>query len=342
MKYNSKIHCPCRQISILYEEFATATHKYHQVCSSNFVEQSWIQFLSVDNYMSILSRNDFRTAVGALFQLLSTLCQLSQSTIQKSINEFMAETFLSAEALSESHFLSQMNDITSQFENNTALRFSHTLELMRGFISSDAYVSSYSLNWYFWINEIDIYRSINIRSAPATVNNQCSCGTRYDCIDPDPFSLIMPGWVLGCSVLETLLRSTLEIFYNQTSIDYLENYLTTSDPTNYPERVYATAMNASSLISRFQPNTTIQHIVDHLFVEESAFNVSFASFYEQCDPLYCRYTVDQRKTVGYVVSRILGLYGGLTVTLHFAVPYIIRLVFKLKSYLCNNRVIPFH
>ena len=110
---------------------------------------------------------------------------------------------------------------------------------------------------------------------------------------------LMPGWVLGCSVLETLLRSTLEVLYNQTLIDNLEIYLTTSDPITYPTRVYAKAMN-TSLISQFQTNISFQVLVHALFVEQWHINVSFPSFYQQCIPLYCVYTINQHKNLLYV------------------------------------------
>ncbi|CAF5035592.1 unnamed protein product, partial [Rotaria sp. Silwood1] len=89
-------------------------------------------------------------------------------------------------------------------------------------------------------------------------------------------------------------------------------------------------MNAS-LISRFQLNTSIQLLVDALFIEQWHFNVSYPSFYEQCAPTYCHYTVNEHNNALHVVSQILGLYGGLTVSLRFIVPLIVELYYILKS-----------
>ncbi|CAF4412258.1 unnamed protein product, partial [Rotaria sp. Silwood2] len=119
-----------------------------------------MQFLFIDGYPTILAPTDFGIGGGAYFQLLSTLCKLAQAAIQKSIDEFQIKTFLSAQAISEIQFLSRMTDITSQFESNTASRFSHAIQLVRDFVHGNTFVSSYAFNWYFWLDDIQAQKTI--------------------------------------------------------------------------------------------------------------------------------------------------------------------------------------
>ena len=179
-----------------------------------------------------------------------------------------------------------------------------------------------------------------------TINGQFSCGTRSDCIEPaivysrssGTSYFIVLGWNVGCSVVDTLIRSTFECFYNQSCVDLLINYLTTLRPQMFIN-ISATAMDLLST-SRFFPNTTVQNIVNELFIEQWHINASYAAFYRQFAPTYCLYSVQERKNALYVVSQILGLYGGLTVSLRFIVPYIAAVLFKVKRHFAVNTVQP--
>ncbi|CAF1476588.1 unnamed protein product [Adineta steineri] len=78
----------------------------------------------------------------------------------------------------------------------------------------------------------------------------------------------------------------------------------------------------SSIANRFKRNTFIQFIADKLFIEEWKINISYSLFYNQCAPVYCSYITQKDDYVIYIISKILGLYGGLTVSLRFVIPII--------------------
>lgn len=93
-----------------------------------------------------------------------------------------------------------------------------------------------------------------------------------------------------------------------------------------------------SSTSRFFVNTTVQNITHPLFIERWHINASYAAFYRQCAPTYRLYSVRERENALYVVSKISGLYGGLTVSLRFIVPYIAVVLFKVKRHFAVNTV----
>ncbi len=66
----------------------------------------------------------------------------------------------------------------------------------------------------------------------------------------------------------------------------------------------------STANSRFQMNTTVDSIIDALFVDHWNINTSYPAFYNQCAPSYCSYSIETHNNLLYIILRIIGLYGG--------------------------------
>ncbi|CAF1541349.1 unnamed protein product [Adineta steineri] len=159
----------------------------------------------------------------------------------------------------------------------------------------------------------------------------CSCGTQRDCIDSGGihYSLnnikvsevfAIPRWNIECSVVETLLQSTFKCLYNQTYIDLLLYY-------------------ATSVYDQYT-NTLIQTIADELFIEEWKTNSYYSSFYNQCAPDYCSYKTQKDDYAIYIISQVLDLYGGFTVSLRYIISIITKIIFNNIKRCQNNRIIP--
>ena len=341
--YNT-FRCPCTNISLPHELYMTANATFHQVCSSDFVKQPWIKYLFGHSTWSFHYRADIRVRGAAYFNLLTTLCMLSETTVNNSIDQFLKEMFISSQIMSESEFVSQMDIITQQFKTVTSARFSRTLQLLRDITHGNTFISSFSLNWYWWVNQYDAFGTLPTQ--PVTLNNGCSCGTRSDCIESGGIfystsniqHFVMPGLYVGCSAVETLLRSTLECLFNQTCIDRLQYYAATVDQLSF-KPINVTAMNFT-IKSRFHRNTTLNDIINVLLVEQWNISFSYSAFYNQCAPVYCSYTFEKRSNFLFIISKVLGLYGGLTISLQFIIPYIVRLFFKIKNLSRSNIVTP--
>jgi hypothetical protein len=87
------------------------------------------------------------------------------------------------------------------------------------------------------------------------------------------------------------------------------------------------ALNISQ-ISNFSPNSTLQSLVDQLFVEKWSQKLNYSSYYAECQPQYCQYDINQRSAPLYIITSLLGLYGGLSVVLHFIIPFIVTFILK--------------
>ncbi|CAF4067976.1 unnamed protein product, partial [Rotaria sp. Silwood1] len=67
---------------------------------------------------------------------------------------------------------------------------------------------------------------------------------------------------------------------------------------------------------------TIEELTNELFLETWPTVISFSNYYNHCRPYLCAYTFTQRNIL-YVVTKVLGIYGGLTTVLRFCVPLIV-------------------
>ncbi|CAF4289798.1 unnamed protein product [Adineta steineri] len=344
ISHSKSLDCPCNKISIAYKDFIEINTTFHEICSSDFVNIKWINYLFYQGYWDEYERRDIRVRGSAYFLFLSNLCNISQTTINNVIEQFLNEIFINTKLISEPEFNIQIENIILQFQNETLTKFSRSLKLLRNIMNENAFVSSYFLNWYWWRDINSAFTTIPI--SPIIMKNGCSCGTQSDCIDSggiyyDTTSrqvFAMPGLHIGCSVVETLLQSTFECLYDQACINLLLNYITTvTNPYDY--RMNILALN-SSIVSRFKTNTMIQIIADELFIEEWKINSSYSLFYNQCAPAYCSYKIQKDDYAIYIISKILGLYGGLTVSLRFIIPFITKIIFNIIKRCRNNIIIP--
>lgn len=342
---SNSLQCPCKHMSVEHKQFMTVNNSFHQVCSSDFVKDVWLDYLFGDGLWYNYERSDLRVRGSAYFGFLSELCTISKETIDNSIKQFQAKTFVNAEIMPEYEFLSTTSAIKQHFETTVPTRFSRSLRLLRDITHGNAFISSYFLNWEWWVKPNKT--KVTFPTRPIILDNDCSCGTRSDCTKSGgiygSFSnteqhFSIPGWNVGCSSVETLLHSTLECLYNQTCIDIFVHYATTVNLT-YPTTINISAMKPT-LSSRFPMNTMIENIVDALFVEQWNISFSYTTFYKECAPIHCKYTVEKYSSFLDIMLRLLGFYGGLTISLRFIVPYLITLAFKIKNRFFTNAVTP--
>jgi hypothetical protein len=146
----------------------------------------------------------------------------------------------------------------------------------------------------------------------------CSCATSIACINLMFLnSQPVPGFFHGCSPLESTLRSTLTCLYNSTCLNQIIIAQSIIAPLN------------PLLLSRFSINTTVNDLAAESFVEEWTSHISYSKFFDKCHPSYCQYSVTSRHDLLFILTSVLGLYGGMTTVLYFLVPLLITLAGKV-------------
>ncbi|CAF2798883.1 unnamed protein product [Rotaria sp. Silwood2] len=185
--------------------------------------------------------------------------------------------------------------------------------MFRELAQGNELVSAYSTNWNLFVRNMTNNAIVYMK--PQWYGD-CNCATSAACTQPS--ELFLSGFVVSCFPLESFLRSTIECLYVQSCVDQMVSYV----GANYTPSV----LNNNS---RFVMNVSIDAIVQQMFIEHWSFNISFESFFEQCRPTSCSYTLIERHDLLDVATTLLGLHGGVTITLRFAVPLMVRLCYKL-------------
>ena len=140
----------------------------------------------------------------------------------------------------------------------------------------------------------------------------------------------VPGFIGGCYPLESLLQSNQECFFNQSCLQKVLSF--------FPHRNSTAFYALEADRTQYSPSTALKALVNELFIEHWSSNYSFMDYYSQCAPLSCTHNVDERNAPLYILTVLLGLYGGLTtVALRFGVFFIIDQWRKREIELSSGR-----
>ncbi|UJR22378.1 hypothetical protein I4U23_025440 [Adineta vaga] len=328
--HSTTVECPCTNISFPSTTFCQLEPIFHQICSSDFVSQDWLNIL----FLSYKTQNIFNmssyTFIGTAFtyfQTLKIMCDLTKEAVLDGRDLFLAKQVVSAHMPNYDIFNRQTVAALTAFKSSLSSNFVHTLHMLLGMAQGNGLVSAYSTNWDIFLPNMTKDATIYTK---ARVYNVCNCAISASCNQSSiPY---VPGYVVGCLPLQSLLRSTLECFYNQSCINMITSYV---NVLIVPQKLNLTN-------TRFLPNLLIDNLVQEMFIEFWSLNVSYEKFFQQCQPMFCSYKLIDRYNVLYVVTTIVGLYGGLTVLLKLVVPFIVRRLYDLfrQNRRINIQVLP--
>ena len=313
-------HCPCSQVSMVYSSFVDFTCDFHAVCASEFLSDFFLQQL-----FEIYNKLDLRDAthhaftlhgtVFSHFQALRILCDLVTDAVHDAIQHYLTSSFISASMIERTIFEQQTNASLAGLRSTMPNEFLGNLQLLRGMVQSNAFVSLFSSNWYPVLPLCERHRRVFMQ--PQYYNN-CNCLASASCIQPANPSV--PGYVVGCTPLEALLQSTIACLYDQSCMDRFAAHLNLSAQISKPLDRNAT---------RFSDDGIVGSLVQQMFIETCSSNVSYDRFFEQCHPLSCSVTLTRRNSLITVVTTLLGLYGGLSTALKLIVPVLVFSAYKI-------------
>ncbi|CAF1135271.1 unnamed protein product [Didymodactylos carnosus] len=324
--YTQTLVCPCETIAIPYDNFVSFGPKYHQVCQSDFVSERWIEYL--------LRSLKWFPAGGPAFQVLATLCLLSQQIVKDELLIFYSTAFITDTLVSKLTFNQQVLALTNTFKDRTKTSFTTTLSSVKDLLQSNSLLTVLHTNYILAHADDD---SASLVVFTCLYNGVCSCALSPLCVQEagiyqnvnGRFQIIfnISNFYTGCYVVEALLQSSLAYFYNQTSMTELQSYL---DLSNNSEKFNVTALDLS-IPSNYAPTTTIGDLLNKLMIEDWNLQTSFESCFNACQPLLCTYTYSGHNGLIYVLTTTFGLIGGIATVLFFLVPLIVGIVRKNKN-----------
>ena len=165
-------------------------------------------------------------------------------------------------------------------------------------------------------------------------------------------SYVIPGAVVACSEIDSLLLSTLECFYSDsvcypTAKSYLRQAYMWN--TNLPQQLPKVFGNKSiwldakplvynSSLTTFDRNSSISTIIKNLLIEKWNPTYAYDDFYQLCSPSSCIYQerIHTNNVIGIVVI-LISMIGGLMISTHFITPYLVMFIINLISILIRKR-----
>ena len=78
-------------------------------------------------------------------------------------------------------------------------------------------------------------------------------------------------------------------------------------------------------------NSTIEDLLNHLMVEKWISSLIFESYYNECIPKKCFYSIEAKNSAIYIVTTVIGLVGGLIKVFKLIVPRLVQFVRRKKA-----------
>ena len=253
-------------------------------------------------------------------------------------------TLLSASVFSRATFTVRANQtIDKHVEGNVAF-FKYGNQVLPMAYRCNLIVNAFNTDW-----EIEYGNAANgylLRGvARVFANSSCNCVVSDDCQQPlriGPSTPMLPGLVVGCSPLYGLRLSTLECFYSATCVDTIIRHMQDYSQANGSESSNVTVAENRSLpmvpldaskLERFSRTDPISSLLDASFIEHWNRNISYEKYFAFCAPTRCHYTYAKTNDALYIITTLLGLYGGLTVSLRFLIWNASRVFYMIKRHL---------
>ncbi|CAF1143926.1 unnamed protein product [Adineta steineri] len=319
--YPQTLTCACTQVSVNYDKFIQVNYTLHQICTSIFVQDNWISYLNNASATALFFTDDFRASGSLIFQGLNAFCQLSNQTISNRLTQFYSSQYVSASVTPLQVLHSQSQAFVSQFISSMTNDFLLSILTIRETTQSNDLFSGQLTNYGLYMESNN-----DVESYPLSYGN-CSCASSAKCANEsiinDPTNsyvlFTVPGIYIGCYIIEGLLQSNLECFYNETCINQIQSYFTQYLSMNL------TTLDISLLV-RFHMNSTIEELVDKLMVEKWNNATIYDGYYNECQPSKCSYSYETKNSAIYIITTVIGLVGGLITVLKLIVPRAVRLI----------------
>lgn len=165
-------------------------------------------------------------------------------------------------------------------------------------------------------------------------NNQCQqpmgfvCST-LDCVANHHFYVqFIQGLYMGCDLF-SFQSSSLSCFYDQTCVQLLKD-LRLLEYDNIYLPVDLSGIDALNMTGYYDylPSESVLQLFSVHFLAKSTVDANYTAYFQECQVKACTYSVTGRKSFILIVTVIIGILGGLNVTLRLSVPIIIVVIRK--------------
>ena len=321
--YPMTIQCPCNGIIISYGTFMSLSPQYHPVCSSLLVSNGWISSVSAGQATITISDKDFRSFGMNFFAALAAICSLAQTNVVESWQSFNRTTLATSDVVSREEFVSRTHSSFSQFKIDTIFQFNLTFTFTQ-FLSQNMFLPKQNVDlapanmvngsarteFFLW--------SENRNSCSCMMDSLCRESVGFPSYEDKQLVFSIPNVFRGCSIVQSVLISSLECFFNQSCLDAFQWQIIS------PQSVEVSILDANA--THFEPQATIGELLRTLMIERWGESIQYDQYYEQCAPKLCSYSVRSKNSLLYVLVVAISLFGGLSITLKMITPPVVSFI----------------
>ncbi|UJR12721.1 hypothetical protein I4U23_016895 [Adineta vaga] len=362
--YASTLRCPCSNKTISYKNFLYFSPVFHQICSSSFVQNGWIEMIKLN--AGILSLDDWRNKAYPQFQILSDLCQLANKTIIDAIDRFLNQFFISSSLINENDFSKQLNTTLNLFYNSTVYNFIFLKDIVSLIMQVDQFYmgpmqitssdDKLGVKMNLMFNETNNDSIVQIQFILNEIEdinsslNKCICAINPHCQSSaflySPGNLDhhnrntdriynISGWIQSCLAIESLQFSTFQCLYEDSDcFPILLSFLNKMEmfPSDVPSQFNLQPLIYDPTVTRYPFNVSFSRIINELMIEKWNPVLSYKIFYESCAPLYCSYSQTIRKTSFIrLIITLVSMLGGIVVSLRILTPHLVNIILKFSK-----------
>ena len=317
--HQTALQCPCSKVSVKYEQFLRIKPVYHELCQSDFITHEWTNQLALlyDQSRGNSNLSDWRRIALFQFQTLRSLCELTQGTIASGLQTFQQRELVQTQLVSEELFHAQMTSFITVFIDSSSKMFLRTLQFIQNTTAQSLLMAGASMTSVipneqlgFNFDGVSIPFPGNIYTFSDESTCTCSSSTATTCMGTATLAgEPVYGFQTGCYMMNALLKSSLQILYNQSFVDTL---------TNSPEKFRK--------LSLAVPDTNVDSLLSRMLVTAWPNTISYEQYFNECKPDSCQYTVSHRYGLFHIVTLMIGLFGGLSASLRVAAPAVMEIV----------------
>lgn len=323
--YPTTLQCRCSRVGIAYGTFVRTHANFHQVCSSTFVTQAWIDSIFAQINDSSLVTTEIRYHFIFFWQAIAGFCRVSNSTWVDAMSSFAASQIVSLTAVVEEVVRSQAQAALDNSVLRAATTFNRNLVAIRSTSTGNQFISGLATNFYLSYPATGVGNTDGPKMLPKTYGN-CSCLNALGCPHPvfmsvsDDRSASVTGMVGDCLIIDGALASTLECYYDINCFSLLHQQ---------PSINYNLLSNGSN--KHFQMNSTVEMLIDEIMIDHVDMEILFDSFYEECKPTYCYFTYNIRFSLIFITTTLISIFGGASFFLRLLAPRIAKLMSRWCS-----------
>ncbi|CAF1669069.1 unnamed protein product [Adineta ricciae] len=270
---------------------------------------------------------DFRATAAQRFLAFKSFCRLINNTISNGLVQFYQKQYFAVSTVPLEILYSEIQSTINQFKTSTTNNFLFNLQKIRHTTNINSLLSVHQTNYRISYNLKDEKMLFYTR-----IYDNCSCDESTACVmaafiydyDTDEKIFLVPGMYVGCYIIDALLQSNLQCFYNETCFNQIKSYY------NSNRSIQIKPLDATIPSIYFQ-NSSIQEIINQLMIEQWNSTIFFEKYYNQCQPIGCTYNYQSRNDVIFIITTLVGLVGGIVTVLLFSVPKIVEFIRKRKN-----------